>query len=128
QLEQRHFLIAQTIANAPWTPTQARASAIASQQGQWGPQGLQTSGAFPSGHSAVGDTTSLIYAIMLPEAYQSLMVSAQQFGLSRNVLGVHHTLDVIGSRIVTYSAVTQLLAGTYTATGINSFPTLVSAL
>jgi autotransporter-associated beta strand protein len=56
------------------------------------------------------------------------MVSAQQFALSRNILGVHHTLDVIGSRIVTYSAVTQLLAGTYTATGINSFPTLVSAL
>ena len=132
QIDPRPFQISQTIANAPWTPGQASSTSIANQQGDWGAPGsgggFQTSGAFPSGHSAAGDTTSLIYAIMLPEAYQSLMVSAQQFGLSRNILGVHHTLDVIGSRIVTYSAVTQLLAGTYTATGINSFPTLVSAL
>src|SRR5215208_2443165 len=39
QTDPRPFQISQTIANAPWTPTQASASAIASQQGQWGPQG-----------------------------------------------------------------------------------------
>ncbi len=58
-----------------------------------------------------GNTTALLYALMLPQAYQSLMVSGQQFALSRNILGAHHTLDVIGSRILAYYALTQSLAG-----------------
>ena len=51
----------------------------------------------------------------MPQAYQSLMISAEQFALSRNILGVHHPLDAIGGRMLAYYTMTQLMAGTYTA-------------
>jgi outer membrane autotransporter protein len=113
QNDPRPFQLSYDIANFPWVTGQASAWAITQQQTEWGngPLGLQTSGGFPSGHSVEGDTAGLAYAIMLPTAYQSMMLSSQQFGLSRNIMGVHHTLDVIGSRVVTYYAVTQMLAG-----------------
>ncbi|MCF8531422.1 MAG: autotransporter domain-containing protein [Reyranella sp.] len=94
---------------SPWQSGQATAADISSQAEQW--RLNQTSGAFPSGHSTYGNTTALLYAIMLPQAYQSMMVSGQQFGLSRNILGVHHTLDIIGGRMLAYYTMTQLLAG-----------------
>ena len=96
---------------SPWQPNQASASDMSSQSGQWLEN--QTSGAFPSGHSTYGNTTALLHAILFPQAYQSLMVSGQQFGLSRNILGVHHTLDVIGGRMLAYYTMTQLLSGNY---------------
>ncbi len=108
---------------------------MASQSDQWA--GNQTSGAFPSGHSTYGNTTALLHAIMFPQAYQSLMVSGQQFGLSRNILGVHHALDIIGGRMLAYYTMTQLLSGNYTLTDVPSFagvpaytdfPTYVSQL
>lgn len=94
---------------ASWQPGQAPVSDIANQAAQWA--GNQTSGAFPSGHSTYGNTISLLYAMMLPQAYQSMMVSGQHFGLSRNILGVHHTLDIIGGRMLAYYTMTQLMAG-----------------
>ncbi|MFN4018642.1 MAG: autotransporter domain-containing protein [Reyranella sp.] len=94
-----------------WQPGQASASDMSSQSGQWIVN--QTSGAFPSGHSTYGNTTALLHAILFPQAYQSLMVSGQQFGLSRNILGVHHTLDIIGGRMLAYYTMTQLLSGNY---------------
>jgi len=116
QIDPRPFQISQAIAGNPWSSiTQAglAGTSIASQTEQWGngPNGLQTSGSFPSEHSVQGNTTGLLYALLLPQAYQSLMVSAQQFALSRNILGAHHTLDVIGSRVLAYYAMTQSLAG-----------------
>ena len=95
-----------------WQSGQASSSDISSQASQWNEN--MTSGAFPSGHSTYGNTTALLYAIMFPQAYQSLMVSGQQFGLSRNILGVHHTLDIIGGRMLAYYTMTQLLSGNYT--------------
>ena len=137
QVDPRPFQLSQAIANAPWTLAQASSASVANQQGEWGSPGggppngvgFQTSGGFPSGHSTIGDTTALLYAMMLPQAYQSLMVSAQQFGLSRNILGVHHPLDVIGARVVTYFTMTQLMAGnpTYNVTN-NSFQPYVQQL
>ncbi len=47
---------------------------------------------------------------MIPEAYQDLLLSAQQFGLSRNVIGVHYPTDIIGGRIVAYYTMAQALA------------------
>ena len=115
QNDPRPYQISQAIANSPWTSSQASATSRANQAGEWGAPGsgggLQGSGGFPSGHSTEGFLTSLLYAIMLPQAYQSMMVSGQQFGLSRNILGVHHTLDVIGARITSYYVMAQLLAG-----------------
>ena len=55
-------------------------------------------------------TTALTYAVMIPEAYQDLMVAAQQFGLSRNIIAVHYPTDIIGGRIAAYYAMAQALA------------------
>ena len=69
-----------------------------------------TSGSFPSAHMIAASTAALTYAVMIPEAYQDLMLSAQQFGLSRNIIGVHYPTDIIGGRIVAYYAMAQALA------------------
>lgn len=123
QIDPRPFQISTSIADNPWTSTQASASAIQAQQDEWGASGLQTSAAFPSGHSTQGHTISLLYAMLLPQAYQSMMISGQQFGLSRNIMGVHHALDVIGGRVLAYYTMTQLLAGNadYILTDVPSY-------
>ena len=57
-----------------------------------------------------GSIAALTYAVMMPEAYQDLMISAQQFGLSRNIIGVHYPTDIIGGRIAAYYTMAQVLA------------------
>jgi autotransporter-associated beta strand protein len=116
----RPFQTNPSVYNNPWTsqtvPCPQGLSAancpVAVQASAWAPGGggLQQSGAFPSGHSTYGNTASLLYAIMVPEAYQDLMIAGQQWGLSRNILGVHYPFDVIGGRILAYYAVAQALA------------------
>ena len=115
QNDPRPFQVSNVIASSPWTTGQASESAIQEQAQLWGTPGegkeYQTNASFPSGHTQRGELTALLYAMMLPQAYQSMMVSAQQTGISRNILGLHYPLDVIGSRIVAYYAMTQMLAG-----------------
>jgi outer membrane autotransporter protein len=69
-----------------------------------------TSGSFPSAHMMGGSLAALTYAVMMPETYQDLMLSAQQFGLSRNFVGVHYPTDIIGGRIAAYYTMVQVLA------------------
>ena len=115
QSDPRPFQISNVIASAPWTTGQATEASIQAQAAIWGKPGqgsrYQKSESFPSGHTRRAELTALLYAMMMPQAYQGMMVSAQQAGLSRNILGVHYPLDVIGSRIVSYYAMTQILAG-----------------
>ena len=67
---------------------------------------------FPSGHSTEGTPTALLYAILMPQAYQSLMVSAQQFGLSRNISGRALSARHHRRALLAYYTMAQLLAGT----------------
>jgi autotransporter-associated beta strand protein len=113
----RPFQLTSKISSAPWSSLspeqQPWAFAVSTQNGstgQW-PE-YQTSPAFPSGHSQAGNTTAVLNALLLPQAYQSLMVSGLEWGIGRNVMGVHHPLDVIGSRVLVYYTVAQLLSGT----------------
>ncbi|NUJ81525.1 autotransporter domain-containing protein [Methylocystis sp. FS] len=105
----RPYQVSSAIADNPFTnPNCATASPDTNCLG-WDIN--QTVPSFPSGHSIMGNTSALYYAMLAPQAYQSMMVSAQQFGLSRNILGVHYPLDIIGGRVLSYYVITQLMAG-----------------
>lgn len=66
---------------------------------------------FPSGHSTYGYYQAMLFAIMVPERFQEMMTRGSEYAHSRIVLGFHHPLDAIASRIlVTYDLV-QLLNG-----------------
>ncbi len=70
---------------------------------------IQNSPAYPSGHSALGFSSTLLFAQMVPEQYQDFMARGAEFGNSRAVLGVHYVLDIMGARVMTTYAVAQML-------------------
>jgi hypothetical protein len=54
--------------------------------------GLFANAAAPSGHTTFGYTTSLLFAMMVPERYQQFMTRASEYGDSRVVLArISHT-------------------------------------
>jgi len=70
---------------------------------------LQTTAAFPSGHTIQGVQSSIIYGLMLPELYQKMALRGSQYGESRMVMGEHWATDVTGSRIVTLYGLAQYM-------------------
>ncbi|MXS20114.1 acid phosphatase [Pseudomonas oryzihabitans] len=71
---------------------------------------LASAGAFPSGHSTVGYTDTLLLAAMLPERATAILARGAGYGYSRQVLGVHYPLDVIGGRMIAQYNVAHYLA------------------
>lgn len=71
---------------------------------------VASAGAFPSGHSTVGYTDTLLLAAMLPERAPALIARGAGYGYSRQVLGVHYPLDVIGGRMIAQYNVAHYLA------------------
>jgi len=108
-LDPRPYLTSSAIADMPWSKIVGVPHDLAeSQKEQWRENEGQP--AFQSGHTTSGYTTALLYAVLLPEQYQPLMTAAQEFGVSRNVLGLHYPTDVIGGRIVATYDMVQLLS------------------
>ena len=70
---------------------------------------LGTNASFPSGHATAGFASSMLLAMMVPERFQQELVRGAEFANSRVVLGVHYPLDVIGARIQSLYALTQIL-------------------
>ncbi|WP_145606956.1 autotransporter outer membrane beta-barrel domain-containing protein [Yersinia intermedia] len=64
---------------------------------------------FPSGHSAFGFASTLLFAEIAPERFQAFLLRGSEYGNSRITLGVHYALDVIGARIMTIYALAQML-------------------
>jgi outer membrane autotransporter protein len=122
QADLRPFQIASAIADTPWVslpPSQQPwdyaiynqyQPGLHARDGNWSIYS-QNSPSFPSGHSQLGNDVALLNALIMPQAYQGLMVSALEWGLGRNVMGVHYPLDIIASRIMDYYAMAQLMAG-----------------
>ena len=70
---------------------------------------LGSNASFPSGHATAGLASSILLAMMVPERFQQELVRGAEFANSRVVLGVHYPLDVIGARIQSLYALTQIL-------------------
>jgi outer membrane autotransporter protein len=76
--------------------------------------GLTGNPAFPSGHTTYAFTDSILIAMMVPQFYQSMLLSASEYGNSRIDLGVHYPLDIIASRAFVQYDLAQLLNATST--------------
>ena len=63
---------------------------------------------FPSGHTARAYNLGINLAALLPELGTELITRASEGGNNRIVLGMHYTLDVIGSRIAASADATTL--------------------
>ncbi|MEP9353930.1 autotransporter domain-containing protein [Xanthobacter sp. KR7-65] len=105
----RPYLVLSQIKDNPWTTPSTDPDAVAGQADQWAGNAPEAS--FQSGHTTYGFTTALYYAVLLPTYYQDLFAAGEAYGLSRNILGVHYALDVIGGRISAMHALAHLLAG-----------------
>ncbi|TCT05225.1 autotransporter domain-containing protein [Aquabacter spiritensis] len=103
----RPFVALPAIGDHPWTTATTPDAAVAIQQEEWSENVGES--AFASGHSMRGFITGMYYGMLLPTYWQDMFASAQQYGLSRNILGMHYALDVIGGRIVALETLTQLM-------------------
>ena len=114
-----------TVPCPPGTPAASCPAAV--QAANWlSDNTATTSGSFPSAHSVGSNVAALTYAVMMPEAYQDLMLSSQAFGLSRNFFGVHYPTDIIGGRIAAYYTMAQVLANNPSFVSGN-FPALLQS-
>ena len=68
-----------------------------------------TGWSFPSGHTNMGVTDTLLLAEMIPERFAALVARGDGYGYNRQVLGVHYPLDVIGGRMHAEFAVSHYL-------------------
>ena len=71
--------------------------------------GLFANASFPSGHTTFGYTTSLLMAMLVPEAYTRQLTRASEYGNSRIILGAHYPLDIIAGRALASYDVAQML-------------------
>ncbi|MGX7707293.1 autotransporter domain-containing protein [Methylobacterium sp. Gmos1] len=69
--------------------------------------GIATNPSFPSGHTTYAFTDGTLLAMTAPQAYQSMLLRASEYGESRIVLGVHYPLDIIGGRALSYYDLAQ---------------------
>lgn len=89
---------------------------------------VKSNASFPSGHSAFGFASTLLFAEMVPERFQEFLLRGSEYGNSRIVLGVHYALDVIGARIMTTYALAQMLNNNPDYLGQNISSILGSAM
>ena len=58
-----------------------------------------TSGAYPSGHAALGTLVGIVLANMVPERRAAILARAREYGENRLVAGIHHRSDIEAGRI-----------------------------
>ncbi|MGW7402753.1 phosphatase PAP2 family protein [Streptomyces sp. NPDC054833] len=67
-------------------------------------------GGFPSGHTNAFHLAALAYAYAVPERFQELVTRALELSHTRIVAGMHHTVDVIGGRVMATALAAATLA------------------
>ena len=70
--------------------------------------GLRASGAFPSGHAALGWAWALALAEIAPEKADALLHRGHEFGESRVVCGLHWASDVSAGRALGAAAIARM--------------------
>ncbi len=68
---------------------------------------LRTNGSYPSGHTAFGWATALIFAEMWPELQDTILRRGIQFGENRVITGAHYQSDVTAGYLCAAAAVAQ---------------------
>ncbi|QTL03500.1 autotransporter domain-containing protein [Aquabacter sp. L1I39] len=124
----RPFVALPAISGNPWTTSTTSQAAVTIQEEEWAENVGESS--FASGHSMRGFITGMYYGMLLPTYWQDMFASAQQYGLSRNIIGMHYALDVIGGRIIALQSLTELMADNadYSADFTTSFEANRTAL
>jgi len=69
---------------------------------------LRTSGAYPSGHSAIGWAWALILSELLPEKSDAILARGRAFAQSRAVCNVHWQSDIANGSIIGAAAYSKL--------------------
>jgi acid phosphatase (class A) len=72
--------------------------------------GYRNSGAYPSGHAAVGWAWALILAELVPEQSEAILARGLAFGNSRAVCNIHWQSDVEQGRVMAAATVARLHA------------------
>jgi acid phosphatase (class A) len=65
---------------------------------------------YPSGHEAYGWALALVLAQVAPDRAQQVLARAYDYGLSREICGVHFPSDVEAGRVMATAVVTRLMA------------------
>lgn len=71
---------------------------------------IETNGSYPSGHSLIGYSWSLIVAELVPERATQITTRGREFGDSRVICGVHWQSDVDAGRTLAGALVARLHA------------------
>jgi len=75
--------------------------------GQWDDDYLRTNGSFPSGHTAFGWATALVFAEMWPELQDTILRRGFEFGENRIITGAHYQSDVTAGFLCAAAAIAR---------------------
>ena len=71
---------------------------------------LRLDGSYPSGHTAIGWSWSLVLCELFPEKTNALLARGREFGESRIICNVHWYSDIVAGRLIGAAVAARLHA------------------